>query len=290
MFWGYNTNGLGCHDFSSGLELLLRNDYRGVALTIDYGCLNPKNVFSDTFVQQISYLQELQNSRGLRYVLETGARFLLNPYQKHEPTLISPDSGQRQQRILFYKFAIDCAQVLNADCVSIWSGVSREETQTDPSCNVSESTLMKRLASGLLETLDYAANKNVSIAFEPEPGMFIADMAAFERLLDALDGDARLKLTVDIGHLCCNSEPIPQTLLRWKDRMINIHIEDMRAGVHEHLPFGAGTIDFNSAFDALRQTGYSNGVYVELSRDSHRAPDAVRESRAFLARFEELTN
>lgn len=287
MFWGYNTNGLGCHDFSSGLELLLRNDYQGVALTIDYGWLNPKNVFSDTFVQQICYLQELQKSRRIRYVLETGARFLLNPYQKHEPTLISPDSEQRQQRVLFYKFAIDCAQVLHADCVSIWSGVSLEGIRTASSCDVSESSLMKRLTSGLVETLDYAANKNVCIAFEPEPGMFIADMAAFERLLDALDGDERLKLTVDIGHLCCNSEPIPQTILRWKDRMVNIHIEDMRTGVHEHLPFGSGTINFRSVFDVLRQTEYSNGVYVELSRDSYRAPDAVRESRAFLARFEE---
>ena len=63
---------------------------------------------------------------------------------------------------------------------------------------------------------------------------------------------------------------------------MNIHIEDMVRGVHEHLMFGEGTMDFPSICKALHQIGYEKGVHVELSRHSHMAVEAVRASAAFL--------
>jgi L-ribulose-5-phosphate 3-epimerase len=56
----------------------------------------------------------------------------------------------------------------------------------------------------------------------------------------------------------------------------------MVRGVHEHLLFGAGTIDFPPIFEALREIGYGKGVHVELSRHSHMAVEAVRHAGAFL--------
>ena len=63
---------------------------------------------------------------------------------------------------------------------------------------------------------------------------------------------------------------------------MNIHIEDMVQGVHEHLMFGQGTMDFPAICAALRQIGYENGVHVELSRHSHMGVEAVRAAKAFL--------
>ncbi len=54
----------------------------------------------------------------------------------------------------------------------------------------------------------------------------------------------------------------------------------MRRGVHDHLMFGEGEIDFPPILQALREVGYTGGVHVELSRHSH---DAVRTARAALA-------
>jgi sugar phosphate isomerase/epimerase len=59
----------------------------------------------------------------------------------------------------------------------------------------------------------------------------------------------------------------------------------MRPGVHEHLPFGQGTIDFPPVIAALDEIGYEGGVHIELSRDSHRAPEALVESYQFLSRL-----
>ena len=111
-------------------------------------------------------------------------------------------------------------------------------------------------------------------------------------LIDTMDRYAELRqrvdhplfgLTIDIGHLHCQGEvPIADQLRRWRDRLWNIHIEDMRQGVHEHLLFGAGEIDFPPILKALREIGYAGGVHVELSRHSHDAVETARRSLEFL--------
>ena len=57
----------------------------------------------------------------------------------------------------------------------------------------------------------------------------------------------------------------------------------MRAGVHEHLMFGDGEMDFPPIIDALAKVGYENGLHVELSRHSHEAPAAARRAFDFLS-------
>jgi len=56
----------------------------------------------------------------------------------------------------------------------------------------------------------------------------------------------------------------------------------MRAGVHEHLLFGAGEMDFPPIMAALTEVGYDGGVHVELARHSHLGPQAAQQSRDFL--------
>jgi sugar phosphate isomerase/epimerase len=62
----------------------------------------------------------------------------------------------------------------------------------------------------------------------------------------------------------------------------NVHVEDMRRGVHDHLMFGEGEIDFRKVMGALKEIGYGGGVHVELSRHSHNAVETARKSLAFL--------
>ena len=146
---------------------------------------------------------------------------------------------------------------------------------------------MDRLTTGLIEVLAYAADKNVILGFEPEPGMFIDTLARYADLLAELDA-ARvetdlLRLTIDVGHLHCQGElPIADKIRHWRDRLVNVHIEDMRAGVHEHLMFGEGEIDFPPVIAALREIGYAGLLNVELSRHSHVGPAAARQAFDFL--------
>ncbi|NLF06438.1 MAG: sugar phosphate isomerase/epimerase, partial [Pirellulaceae bacterium] len=200
MFLGYNTNGLAHHDLFDAVELLTEIGYRGVAITIDHNAISPRDSRS---AEQLKRMRRLLKKLNMRSVIETGARFLLDPRAKHEPTLLSEN---RRRRIDFYKYAVDCAAELGSDCVSLWSGALQAP--------ISRMEAMDRLVEGLHETLDHAAAKNVVIAFEPEPGMLIDSMRAFEELLERIDAP-NLRLTLDVGHLHCQGEtPIADVIRR----------------------------------------------------------------------------
>lgn len=271
MFLGYNTNGLAHHDPVDAVNLLAELGYQGVALTIDHTLCSP---FRHDWQDSADAILGALTRHRMRSVIETGARYLLSARHKHEPTLVSPDASQRLVRIEFLFWAIDIAVELGSDAVSFWSGVVRDEAD--------EATVWNRLLEGLKPVVNYAAARNVTLAFEPEPGMFIDTMARYDELLERLSVP-HFRLTLDLGHLHCQGEtPIADYIRRYGPRLANVHIEDMRRGVHEHLMFGEGEIEFPPLFDALREVGYAGGVYVELSRHSHEGPDAARRAIEFL--------
>jgi L-ribulose-5-phosphate 3-epimerase len=271
MHLGYNTNGLAHHSLPAAIELLAGLGYRSIAITLDHACLNPFDPSCDRDLQEAAML--LAN-HGMRSVIETGARYLLDRSHKHEPTLVSdPDVGQ-PLRIEFLCRAIDAAAALGSDCVSLWSGVVRDDAP--------RAVAFERLASGLSAVLNYADHVGVTIGFEPEPGMLIDTMASYTELINHVDSP-RMGLTLDVGHLHCQGEtPIADVIRQWRKRIVNVHIEDMRAGVHEHLMFGEGEMDFPPIIAALAEIGYDGGVHVELSRHSHEGPAAAKRAYDFL--------
>src|SRR6185369_5162884 len=135
--------------------------------------------------------------------------------------------------------------------------------------------------------LEEADRRQVTLAFEPEPGMLIDTLDRYDELFEKLGykgvDTSRLGLTIDIGHLHCQGElTIPEKIRAAKDRLVNVHIEDMRSGVHEHLMFGDGEIDFPPVIAALAEIGYDGLLSVELSRHSHEGPVAARRAYNYL--------
>src|SRR5207237_1280442 len=141
---------------------------------------------------------------GLRSVVETGARFLLDLRHKHQPTLVSGSAGGRERRLDFLLLAVEVAYELGSDAVSFWSGA--------PDDAAPDEELMRRLAGGCRRLCDRAAARGVRLAFEPEPGMFIDTMTRFEELRRRVDHPS-FGLTIDVGHLHCLGEvPIADQL------------------------------------------------------------------------------
>lgn len=270
MLLGYNTNGMSRHALVDAIALLAEIGYQSVAITIDHGALSPR----EDWRKQVDEVRRTLRRSGMRSVIETGARFLLDPRLPHEPTLISAHPEARQRRIAFYEHAVRCAAELESDGVALWSGRRPE--------GVSDGEAMAWLVEGLEHVLTFAQRYGLPIAFEPEPGMFIDSLARFATLLTEID-HPNLKLTLDVGHVHCQGEgPIGEQVVRWQSRLVNVHIEDMRYGRHEHLMFGEGEIDFPPVLHALGQIGYHGGIHVELSRHSHEAPAIARQAFQFL--------
>ena len=276
MLLGYNTNGFAHHRLDDALSILAEVGCGSVALTLDHHALNPLEVDWQDQAERIrANLERLR----LRCVVETGARFLLDPRRKHQPTLVSADAGQRERRVDFLRRAVDVARVLGADAVSFWSGTPLD----DPG----EEALWARLIEGCGQLCDHATAQDVRLAFEPEPGMFVDTMPRYAEFRRRL-GRAELGLTLDVGHLHCQGEtPIADHLRTWREVLWNVHIEDMRRGVHDHLMFGEGEIDFPPVLAALEEIGYTGGVHVELSRHSHDAVNTARKALEFLRKAAE---
>lgn len=270
--FGYNTNGFAHHRLEDTLQILDKLGYESVAITLDHDCLNPfeRKSWRARLPEIRRRLAKLANGA----VIETGARFLLDPYRKHQPTLVSKSIAERRVRFDFLRRAIALAAELEVRVVSFWSGRAID--------GGSFSKHMRRLTVGCQRVCDFAQAKGVRLAFEPEPGMFIDTMAKYQELYERVN-DPAFGLTIDVGHLHCLADvPIAKFLRAWKDVLWNIHIEDMKRWVHEHLMFGEGEIDFRPVLRTLQEINYQGGVHVELSRHSHDAVETARKALAFL--------
>src|SRR5438034_11464784 len=103
MRFGYNTNGFAHHRLEDALPILADLGYDSVALTLDYHALNPYDPDLD---RQLVIVGNLLHKLNLRSVIETGARFLLDPWRKQQPTLLSPEPEQRARRLDFLRRAV----------------------------------------------------------------------------------------------------------------------------------------------------------------------------------------
>jgi L-ribulose-5-phosphate 3-epimerase len=268
--FGYGTNGFANHRLEDAIAVIADLGYQGIALTLDHQHLDP---FGPDLARRTAALGSLLADRGLGVVIETGARYLLDPWRKHAPTLLDEDPAPRVE---FLRRAISIGADLGAEAVSFWAGV--------PAPGLAPSAAWDRLARGCHQVTEHAQRAGVTLGFEPEPGMLVATIADWFRLRADLGAPDRFGLTLDIGHcLCVEPEPVAGCVLRAGPHLVNVQIDDMRRGVHEHLEFGAGEVDFGAALLALHQAGYTGLVAVELPRHSHAAPAVARESLKFLS-------
>src|SRR5262245_44947099 len=124
MFLGYNTNGFAHHRLEDAIEIIAELGYGGVAWTPDVNHLNPYNPLPLSHAGEVRALLE---PTRMRCVVETGARFLLDPRRKHQPTLISPTATERKRRLDFLTEWLYAADAAGADCVSFWSGTAIDD-------------------------------------------------------------------------------------------------------------------------------------------------------------------
>jgi L-ribulose-5-phosphate 3-epimerase len=267
--FGYGTNGFANHRLDDALAVIADLGYEGVALTLDHDHLDP---FAGDLARRVGQVSARLERLGLSVVIETGARYLLDPWRKHSPTLLEDD---RELRLDFLRRAVDIGADLGAEAVSFWAGVRPAQ--------VDEATAWDRLVDGCARTVWAAQQRGVTLGFEPEPGMLVPDIAGWRRLHAALGSPAAFGITLDIGHCrCLEPIPVPDCVTAVAEHLVNVQIDDMRRDVHEHLEFGTGEIDFPPVLAALSAAGYTGLVAVELPRHSHAAPTIAARSLEFL--------
>jgi sugar phosphate isomerase/epimerase len=207
---------------------------------------------------------------GLGCVIETGARFLLDPRAKHEPTLLTADPEGRAHRVEFLSRALEVAAETEADAMSFWAGV--------PKPGVSLDDARAWLHDGAERVARRAEALGTTAALEPEPGMLIETVDDWAKLV--IPG---LRLALDTGHCIVTGERDPAAAVaEFAPHLGTVSIEDMKRGIHIHLPFGEGDMDVPAVLRALETAHFEKLVCVEMSRESHRADTMIPASLAYL--------
>lgn len=265
--FAFNTNGCAHHRLDDALNLIAAAGYDGVALTLDIHHLDP---FDPAFTANLRAVAARLRALNLGCVVETGARFLLDPRAKHEPTLVTADADGRARRIEFLTRAMQVVAETGGEAMSFWAGIPKLGIQADQ--------MRAWLVDGVSTIQRTAERLGVTAALEPEPGMAIETVDDWRAL-----GIPGLKLALDTGHCIVTGERDPAAAVReFADVLGTVTIEDMKRGVHIHLPFGEGDMDVPSVLAALRDIGFTRLVCVELSRESHRADLMVPQALAAL--------
>lgn len=265
MRLGYNTNGFAHHRLLDAVAVIADLGYRAVAITLDVHHLDP---FAPGHAAELREVAAACRDRDLLPVVETGARFLLDPRRKHRPNLLGVDPAERAARVDFLGRAIDAAAALGAPVVSLWSGAADDAPGA--------AALDERLAAGLRTVCARARAAGVVVGFEPEPGMYVEDMAGFARVRALVD-DPALKLTLDVGHAhITEAAGAAATVRAWAGDVVNVHVEGMWRGAHDHLVPWEGDLDVRAVLGTLAEVGFAGPACFELSRHSH---DAVRIAR-----------
>jgi sugar phosphate isomerase/epimerase len=79
-----------------------------------------------------------------------------------------------------------------------------------------------------------------------------------------LDHDSRLGFHLDVGHANIGGDRLDGLLKAFADRLCHVHLSDNRGREDDHMPLGAGRIDWPRAIRLIKGTGYDATITLEV--------------------------
>jgi sugar phosphate isomerase/epimerase len=134
------------------------------------------------------------------------------------------------------------------------------------------------------ELVEVAARHDVVLAEEFEPGFIVGSTVDLLRLFEEIPSPY-LAANADLGHLfLCDPDPL-QSIAQLGPKIVHCHVENMRAGVHDHLLPREGDMDLRAYLDALSAIGFEGGLALDIYKYDYQqvAPQAVAHLRGLMA-------
>lgn len=144
----------------------------------------------------------------------------------------------------------------------------------------SRENFIRNFTNSMTELTEFAAQNRVELMLEnvpPEYGHPLESLACFSQVMSAVPS---VKFHFDIAHAFIENgmKGVKEYLDAFTDRLAHIHIHDNHGKQDEHLPLGAGKIEFKKVVKLLKQINYDKTITFEVFTSSS---DAVRSRNFF---------
>jgi sugar phosphate isomerase/epimerase len=190
------------------------------------------------------------------------------------PGFLDSALSVRKTKTEYVKNVIDLAREIGAPSVCTASGIRPPGT--------SDREAFLRMGAALEEILDHASRApKIRVGLEYEPGFWLGDLASTMRVVRELDHPL-LGFNLDIGHAWCVGDDLEKAIGEAGPRIWNLHVEDIKGRVHEHLIPGRGDLDFAAMFRALERAKYEGFLTLELYPYKDKPGEAGEEGLRFL--------
>lgn len=247
--------------------------YRGLEVMADI-----PHAYPPTFTRQHrTEFLALLNTLNLQ-VSNINAFTLFANGDTYHPTWIENDDAARQFRITHTISAIELASDLGARTLSIQPGGPMIGT------GLTTDQAARRFADGLDAILPTARKHQVTIAIEPEPGLFIQSVDEFLLFKTRFFADEPLiAMNCDMGHLFCVGDDPVSVVQQHLPHIAHVHLEDIAKNhVHQHLPLGQGAMDLQGILHALESRNYPGWVTIELYPYITTAKEVAHQAMEYL--------
>jgi len=221
--------------------------------------------------------QRRQFARVLRRLsARQGRRLVVHaPWHGRELSLCAPGGGFPEIAIAALLFAIDFAEHVEANIVTIHPGLHEGQPE-------------KVLVENLLRNL--------------EPAALVADRAGIVVCLETMGGrrsrnallspESHARLCDELGIRVCLDIPHAASRVRSEEELLatmqvlmpmlgHIHLADTRFGVHRHMPIGRGELDLRKLLGILLEGGYDGVAVVEEWNRGYSSDEFLFEAARF---------
>jgi sugar phosphate isomerase/epimerase len=176
--------------------------------------------------------------------------------------------------------AVDTQQT----CLNVAAELGAEKAVLHPESSAwsvawDDAELREYIDGSVADLTAYGAARNVEICAEN-----IFESPYTIEHIDELLAATNASLTLDTGHARVTGYDATETaafVADHADRISHVHLNDTRRPADEHLPFGAGNLDFEPIFDAF-PSDWCGTLSLEVGTQ---ALDYLRESRSQLGQF-----
>ncbi len=277
MRLAYSSNAFTRTDLGSALNAIADLGFCGAEILCDRPHWFPGEV-TDGEADRIALLLE---ERGLS-VSNLNANTANGYYRPtpaentFEPALSNRDRELRQWRQNYTIEAIRLARRVGAGSVSVTSG--------HPVPGTSPQRALDYFVDSLKHICDQAAQHDVRVGIEYEPGLLVERAVEVAEILDRV-GSGQLGVNLDIGHSWLDGENPEQAVALLAGRIWNVHVEDIKNRKHFHLVPGDGDLPFERYFNALRASGYKGFLTVELYSYPENPVEVGQRSLDYLTRL-----